>query len=362
MGRSPTSRRATPRRSRRWASAGATMSRLLGRRPGRRLCPYQGTWLAGATIVALRLPMRSSLDPGVRRPDTCGWIRHADASLVVADPELAALVVPEPGDPSWSGFDDLAAGDPALRIRLPDGPERWRSWSPPADPHPTRRASRSPTVCSAPTSTPWPRRWASTRRRRAAVPAAPAPDRGQLGLPTLPTSTGACRVLGAPQDSTPGRPAGPEWTSTYGGTATAGLNSAWLLATRAPTAASRWTCPPAAGRSTGPSPSILIRSRPSCRPGAVTGCGPRPSSRPSAWPRWRSAARPGAAVGDGELIRRPPRPGDRALADPRIPEPRESAAAAARLPGAGLVSGSSIPIRTRRESARRASSRSGARW
>jgi len=71
----------------------------------------QGTWLAGATIVVLPLPMRlSSIEEFVAQ--TRRRIRHADASLVVVDPELAAFVTPEAGDPPMVGFDDLASGPP----------------------------------------------------------------------------------------------------------------------------------------------------------------------------------------------------------------------------------------------------------
>jgi fatty-acyl-CoA synthase len=58
-------------------------------------------------------------------------------------------------------------------------------------------------------------------------------DMGLVGLLTLPMSTGTALVLGAPQDFT-SRPARwMDWLSTYGGTATAGPNFSYVLATRA---------------------------------------------------------------------------------------------------------------------------------
>jgi len=58
-------------------------------------------------------------------------------------------------------------------------------------------------------------------------------DMGLVGLLTLPMSTGTPLVLGAPQDFT-ARPARwMEWISAYGGTATAGPNFSYVLATRA---------------------------------------------------------------------------------------------------------------------------------
>jgi fatty-acyl-CoA synthase len=56
---------------------------------------------------------------------------------------------------------------------------------------------------------------------------------GLVGLLTLPMSTGARLVLGAPQDFTAKPARWMEWVSTYGGTATAGPNFSWVLATRA---------------------------------------------------------------------------------------------------------------------------------
>ncbi|HEY6697547.1 MAG TPA: AMP-binding protein, partial [Acidimicrobiales bacterium] len=58
-------------------------------------------------------------------------------------------------------------------------------------------------------------------------------DMGLVGLLTLPMSTGARLVLGAPQDFTAKPARWMEWVSTYGGTATAGPNFSWVLATRA---------------------------------------------------------------------------------------------------------------------------------
>src|SRR5918995_2437880 len=82
----------------------------------------QATWLAGATIVVLPLPMRlSSIEEFVAQ--TRQRIRNADAALVVVDSELATFVAPESGDPPMIGFADLA-GDPAAGVRPPDDPHR----------------------------------------------------------------------------------------------------------------------------------------------------------------------------------------------------------------------------------------------
>ncbi len=193
----------------------------------------QGTWLAGATIVVLPLPMRlSSIEEFVAQ--TRRRIHHADARLVVADPELAAFVVPESGDPPMVGFEDLAAGDPALWVRPPDDAERLAI---------LQFTSGS---TSDPKGVMLPDRVLCANLDAVAEAAGLDPDddvlvswlplyhdMGLVGLLTLPMSTGTRLVLGAPQDFTARPSRWMEWISTYGGTATAGPNFSWVLATRA---------------------------------------------------------------------------------------------------------------------------------
>jgi fatty-acyl-CoA synthase len=193
----------------------------------------QGTWLAGATIVVLPLPMRlSSIEEFVAQ--TRRRIRHADARLVVVDPELAAFVSPEPGDPPMVGFDDLAAGDAARWVRPPDDPDRLAI---------LQFTSGS---TSDPKGVMLPDRVLCANLDAVAEAAGLDPDEdvlvswlplyhdmGLVGLLTLPMSTGARLVLGAPQDFTAKPARWMEWVSTYGGTATAGPNFSWVLATRA---------------------------------------------------------------------------------------------------------------------------------
>jgi fatty-acyl-CoA synthase len=193
----------------------------------------QATWLAGATIVVLPLPMRlSSIDEFVAQ--TRQRMRHADARLCVVDAELAEFVTPEPGDPPMVGFAELAEGDGARWKRPADDPNRLvilqftsGSTSDPKGvmlPDEVLRANLDAIGVAAKLDP-------DTDVLVSWLPL--YHDMGLVGLLTLPMSTGTALVLGAPQDFT-SRPARwLEWLSTYGGTATAGPNFSYALATRA---------------------------------------------------------------------------------------------------------------------------------
>jgi fatty-acyl-CoA synthase len=193
----------------------------------------QATWLAGATIVVLPLPMRlSSIEEFVAQ--TRQRIRNADARLCVVDPELAAFVVPEPGDPPMVPVAELAGGDAAAWVRPDEDPDRLvilqftsGSTSDPKGvmlPDHVLRANLD-AIAEAAQLDP---------DEDVLVSWLPLyHDMGLVGLLTLPMSSGTALVLGAPQDFT-ARPARwMEWLSTYGGTATAGPNFSYVLATRA---------------------------------------------------------------------------------------------------------------------------------
>ncbi len=193
----------------------------------------QATWLAGATIVVLPLPMRlSSIDEFVAQ--TRQRIRNADARVCVVDPELAAFVVPEPGDPPMVPVADLADGDPAAWVRPDEDPDRLvilqftsGSTSDPKGvmlPDHVLRANLDAIAEAAQLD-------ADDDVLVSWLPL--YHDMGLVGLLTLPMSTGTALVLGAPQDFTARPVRWMEWLSTYGGTATAGPNFSYVLATRA---------------------------------------------------------------------------------------------------------------------------------
>jgi len=193
----------------------------------------QAVWLAGATLVVLPLPMRlASIEEFVAQ--TRQRIHSSDAKLVLIDEELAPFVVPEPGDPPMLRMKELSTADPADWQRAPEDHDRlvilqFTSGST-SDPKGVMLPDR--TLCA-------------NLDGIAAVPALDPRhdvlvswlplyhDMGLVGLLALPMSTGTPLVLGAPQDFTAKPSRWMEWISTYRGTATAGPNFAYVLATRA---------------------------------------------------------------------------------------------------------------------------------
>jgi fatty-acyl-CoA synthase len=205
---------------------------LLGPTSRHLVTAIQATWLAGATVVVLPLPMRlGSFEEFVSQ--TRGRITNADTDLVVMDGDLAAFLEPAPGDPPRALLSELAGRGDDLQV-------------PPADP------DRLAVVQFTSGSTADPKGVMLTDRHILAnldgtVAAAkfdPDADRvvswlplyhdmGLLGLLTIPMITGADLVLAGPQDfmSAPAR--WVEWISHYRGTATAGPNFSYALSARA---------------------------------------------------------------------------------------------------------------------------------
>lgn len=198
----------------------------------------QATWLAGAAVVVLPLPMRlGSLDQFVEA--TRLRIKNARASLVVVDPDLAAFIDSQPGDPPLVSLADLQPGKPWY-----PGAE---AWVPPAInsdslailqftsgstadpkgvmlPHGTLCNNLDAIAIGVQIDT------------EAEVCVSWLPlyhDMGLIGLFTAPMSLGLELVLAAPQDfvAAPGR--WMQWMSDYRGTASAAPNFAYALSARA---------------------------------------------------------------------------------------------------------------------------------
>jgi len=72
---------------------------LLGTTSRAMVTAIEATWLCGATVVMLPLPLRlASLEAFVAQ--TRARVAHADAALLLIDPELAGYLEPAPGHPA----------------------------------------------------------------------------------------------------------------------------------------------------------------------------------------------------------------------------------------------------------------------
>jgi fatty-acyl-CoA synthase len=197
----------------------------------------QAAWLVGATPVVLPLPMRlASLEEFTAA--TKARIASAECVAVVIDADLAPFVETSPGDPPLYSLADL---DPAVDDYGSDDFIR-------PDYHEddlfvlqfTSGSTSEPKGVTLPNHV-------VAANLDAILEAAEVDvetevmvswlplyhDMGLVGFLILPMSAGIDLVLGAPQDflASPGR--WMEWISTYGGTATAGPNFSYVLATRA---------------------------------------------------------------------------------------------------------------------------------
>lgn len=207
---------------------------ILGPTTRRLVTAIEATWLAGAATVMLPLPMRlGSIEEFVAQ--TRARILAADAVLVVADPALADLLDRRPGDPPVVMLDELAReGRSASYVRPADDPDTLAI---------LQYTSGS---TSDPKGVMLPHRCVAANIDAIAAGAALDPatdvgvswlplyhDMGLIGLLATPMAIGLDLVLAAPQDFLASPARWMEWISEFGGTATAGPNFSYVLATRA---------------------------------------------------------------------------------------------------------------------------------
>lgn len=197
----------------------------------------QGCWLAGMASMVLPLPMRmGSLDAFVE--STRARIDHGDAKLILIDEMLAALYEAGPNDPPIEPMAAVMPGGAGV-----PSPDRWV--------RPDIDAERLVILQYTSGSTSEPKGvMIPDRVLRANLDASCAAaeltldevmvswlplyhDMGLVGFLALPMTRGVQLVQAAPQDflAKPGH--WMQWISDWGGTATAGPNFAWVLATRA---------------------------------------------------------------------------------------------------------------------------------
>jgi fatty-acyl-CoA synthase len=196
----------------------------------------QATWLAGATLVLLPLPMRlSSIEEFVRQ--TRARMRRADTTLLLVDRELAPYVEPAPGDPPFALLDDL--------VPSPSSASADRYAPPPAELDRLAILQFTSGSTAEPKGVMLPQRVLGANLD-AIVEAGQLQDddvfvswlplyhdMGLVGMLTLPMTIGKSLVLGAPQDFLGAPSRWMQWLSDYRGTVTAGPNFSWVLATRA---------------------------------------------------------------------------------------------------------------------------------
>lgn len=210
---------------------------ILGPTSRALITALRGCWLAGITSMVLPLPMRmGSLDEFVSSTRT--RIRHGRAKLVLIDDQLAPFYEATAGDPP---IEPLGAVQPgAANVPGPDAIE-----VPAPDPERLVILQYTSGSTSEPKGVMLPDR-VLTANLDAIIEAGAVVeedvlvswlplyhDMGLVGCLALPMTSGIGLVQAAPQDflAHPGN--WMRWISDYRGTATAGPNFSWVLATRA---------------------------------------------------------------------------------------------------------------------------------
>ncbi len=197
----------------------------------------RGCWMAGIASMVLPLPMRmGSLETFVE--STRARILHGDAKLVLIDDLLADFYEAAEGDPPIRSMRSVLPGAPGVpgsdALELPpDDPDRlvilqYTSGStsePKGVMIPDRVLSANIDACCE-----------AGEMGVGEVMVSWLPlyhDMGLVGFLALPMTKGVDLVQAAPQDFL-GHPGNwMQWISDHGGTATAGPNFSWVLATRA---------------------------------------------------------------------------------------------------------------------------------
>jgi fatty-acyl-CoA synthase len=197
----------------------------------------RGCWLAGLASMVLPLPMRmGSIEAFIE--GTRARIRHGDAKLVLIDDLLAAFYEAAAGDPPIESMGAVMPGAP----NVPTGDALE---SPAADPERLVILQYTSGSTSEPKGVMIPDRVLSANIDACCEAADMGAgevmvswlplyhDMGLVGFLALPMTKGVHLVQAAPQDflAHPGN--WMQWLSDFGGTATAGPNFSWVLATRA---------------------------------------------------------------------------------------------------------------------------------
>jgi fatty-acyl-CoA synthase len=210
---------------------------ILGPTSRHLMTAVRGCWLAGIASMVLPLPMRmGSLDEFVNA--TRARIRHGDAKLVLIDDQLAPFYASAPGDPPIEPLGSVMPWAPNV-------PSGERLELPSHDPDRLVILQYTSGSTSEPKGVMIPDRVLAANIDACCEAAELGPgevmvswlplyhDMGLVGFLAVPMTTGVQLVQAAPQDfmAKPGN--WMQWISDWRGTATAGPNFSWLLATRA---------------------------------------------------------------------------------------------------------------------------------
>ncbi|MGZ4688250.1 MAG: fatty acyl-AMP ligase [Acidimicrobiia bacterium] len=197
----------------------------------------QATWLTGATVVMLPLPMRmGSIEEFIEQ--TRARMSNAECRIVVADAQLLAFLTPEPNDPPMVTLDELRA---AVSRR---GSEAYAR--PADDPDALAILQFTSGSTAAPKGVMLPHRCVTANIDaidRAldldydvdrAVSWLPLyHDMGLIGMLMIPMTTATDLVLAGPQDFLAAPARWAQWISDFQCSITAGPNFSYALSARA---------------------------------------------------------------------------------------------------------------------------------
>ncbi len=210
---------------------------LLGPTTADFVTSIQAIWLCGATLVILPLPMRlASLDDFIA--DTKTRIMKAECAAVLVDSDLAPFVETTPDDPPVYSFADLKPGPDRAKIDNFIRPDYHRddllvlqfTSGSTSEPKGVMLANHT----MAANLDAIDEMMEIDVESDVLVSWLPLyHDMGLVGCCLLPMTKGFRLVLAAPQDFLAKPARWMEWISDYGGTATAGPNFSYVLATRA---------------------------------------------------------------------------------------------------------------------------------
>ncbi len=197
----------------------------------------RGCWMAGLASMVLPLPMRmGSLEAFIE--STRARIRHGDAKLVLIDDQLADFYAAVDGDPPIEPMRSVLPG--AANVPPGDALE-----IPEHDPERLVILQYSSGSTGEPKGVMIPDRVLSANLDATCEAAVLGPgetmvswlplyhDMGLVGFLALPMTKGVDLVQAAPQDFLARPGSWMDWISDHRGTATAGPNFSWVLATRA---------------------------------------------------------------------------------------------------------------------------------